>query len=598
MSNYNKQNEYAKIQMSKISYFCSVTGDNDYLKAERYLTEADWDEQCAVQTYFLVYQNDIPNQPINNNHKFQNKNQNNQPQISPVNKFKPQMPKQENINNNKTNYLEYNISETQMRYGNESYPYSEFLNNISKDLNPVQRVFNVFLKTLQYKGGIIIVFNKDSFNRLMDQIKKINENNFNKEIMQNCVIYPVIDDSPIGTEFIKKLSIVSFPTYIFCKYKNQKCFYITDKMEGAFEISFFIDSILLSISDLQQNSNSNHYGKFNNYENIENKQKNENKEKNQNKENSQNKENKNNLINELLNDFREYRKNILPQSKKQKENSSKQNNNNKNISDSNKIKNNNNIYNKKEDEKFIMPKIQNDPYEKINAGDYYLGDSMEIENIINNNNYNKNNINNININDYDINDYENYKNNNFQVPYINNNINQNNIINNQNNEHNILADSIYQLTDAQIFAKREREMKELERQQAEKEKKEEEEKRKILAEEKRLDDINKNYEDEANIAKMILPDEPEENDPDTCHIVFRVPDGEKNIERKFLKSDKIAMLFNYVKSIGREIFMEPDSTDFDILCYGFPPKNLEDKKNNTLEEEGLYPNSILQIREK
>ena len=140
-------------------------------------------------------------------------------------------------------------------------------------------------------------------------------------------------------------------------------------------------------------------------------------------------------------------------------------------------------------------------------------------------------------------------------------------------------------------------MKELERQQKEKEKKEEEEKRKILEEENRLKNINKKYEDEANLAKMILSEEPEENDPDACHIVFRVPDGEKNIERKFFKSDKIAVLYNYIKSIGREIFMEPDSTDFELLCIGFPPKNLEDKKNNTLEEEGLFPNAIIQIRE-
>ena len=44
--------------------------------------------------------------------------------------------------------------------------------------------------------------------------------------------------------------------------------------------------------------------------------------------------------------------------------------------------------------------------------------------------------------------------------------------------------------------------------------------------------------------------------------------------------------------------MEPDATDFDLLSIGFPPTNLEDKKNSTLEKDGLFPNSILQIREK
>ena len=108
----------------------------------------------------------------------------------------------------------------------------------------------------------------------------------------------------------------------------------------------------------------------------------------------------------------------------------------------------------------------------------------------------------------------------------------------------------------------------------EKEKKEEEEKKKQLEEEKKI----KNYEKESEIAKMILAPEPDENNPDVCHIKFRLPDGEKIKERRFLKTDKISVLYDYIKSIGREIFMEPDSTDFDILCYGFPPKNLEDKK--------------------
>ena len=193
---------------------------------------------------------------------------------------------------------------------------------------------------------------------------------------------------------------------------------------------------------------------------------------------------------------------------------------------------------------------------------------------------------------------KNNSNNNINNDFINQN--QNNISNNSSAKKNedVLADSIYQLTDAQVLEKREREMRMLEKQQEEKEKKEEEEKRKKMEEEKRIQKIKKDYEDEAEFAKMILSQEPDESNPDICKIVFRSPDGEKQIERRFLKTDKIASLYNYVKSIGREIFTEPDSKDFDILCLGFPPNNLGDKKNNTLEQEGLFPNSILQIREK
>ena len=234
----------------------------------------------------------------------------------------------------------------------------------------------------------------------------------------------------------------------------------------------------------------------------------------------------------------------------------------------------------------------NNNINELALGDIFLGDSMEIEKLFDNNP--RNNNNNFNYN------FEN-DNNEFINPILRDGFNINNN-NNDNSSKNMrdrqLADSIYKLTDAQVLEKREREMRALEREQEEKEKKNEEEKRKREEEENRIKKINNNYEMESEIAKMILPEEPSENDPDVCHIIFRPPDGEKTIERRFLKTDKISILYDYVKSIGREIFMEPDASDFDILCSGFPPKNLETKKNNTLEEEGMFPNSILQIREK
>ena len=158
----------------------------------------------------------------------------------------------------------------------------------------------------------------------------------------------------------------------------------------------------------------------------------------------------------------------------------------------------------------------------------------------------------------------------------------------------MLRDSIYNLSDGQVLAKREQEMRRLEKMQEEKEREEKEKEKKKEEEKLKI----KKYEKEAEIAKMILVPEPDDNNPDTCHIKFRLPDGEKIVERKFLKTDKISVLYDYVKSIGREIFMEPDAIDFNIISIGFPPKNLENLKNSTLEKEGLYPNSILQIEEK
>ena len=142
------------------------------------------------------------------------------------------------------------------------------------------------------------------------------------------------------------------------------------------------------------------------------------------------------------------------------------------------------------------------------------------------------------------------------------------------------------------------EMKQLERMEKKKEKKERKEKEEKRKEEEAKKKREEKLKEDKEIFSKLIPPEPDDDNPDKCIIIFRLPDGEKNIQRKFLKSDKISVLYDYIKSIGREIFMEPDANDFSIICMGFPPKNLENLKNSTLEKEGLYPNSILQIEEK
>jgi hypothetical protein len=267
--------------------------------------------------------------------------------------------------------------------------------------------------------------------------------------------------------------------------------------------------------------------------------------------------------------------------------------------------------------------------------DYFLGDSQDIPNLINDNNNNvNNNMNNImnnnmmmnynnipipnnnmmmNYNNYYPSYFNNnlafYPNNNYINPipnYFNSDINNNNSNNNRNNNNsnnnrnnNIsnnnrnnsnadgnLANSIYGLSDGEVLKKQDKEFENLEKQEEEK-----------IKEEKKKEELKKKYEEEANLAKMILPKEPEESDPDACQIKFRLPNGEKVIERRFLKTNKVSVLFDFVKSHGIEIFSEPDSNNFELICMGFPPKNLQDKKNNTLEAEEMFPNAILQIQE-
>ena len=140
------------------------------------------------------------------------------------------------------------------------------------------------------------------------------------------------------------------------------------------------------------------------------------------------------------------------------------------------------------------------------------------------------------------------------------------------------------LTDGEVLENQKKEIEALERE-------EERKQQKLIKEEKKLKEIEK----KANIAKNNIEEEPKEDDPDCTTIIFRYPDGEKRIERRFLKTNTIQHLYNFVTSLGKEIYTEEENNTFS-LYQPFPPKKYENM-NNTLEEEGLFPNAIIQIRE-
>ena len=92
--------------------------------------------------------------------------------------------------------------------------------------------------------------------------------------------------------------------------------------------------------------------------------------------------------------------------------------------------------------------------------------------------------------------------------------------------------------------------------------------------------------------KNSLPEEPLEGTKEATLIVFRYSDGTGRSQRRFLKTEKISVLYDFVDTLG-DIFIESDKYD---LIQTFPMKVYHDK-DKTLEEEGLYPNAVLQIRE-
>ena len=603
MSNNNIQRELREAQQKKIDYFCEIINNNNIAQAEYYLNKSNWDENVAIQLYY--------NKPdYNLNYKRNIQNTDNIPRekiIKRIESAKFTNKKNNNVNINKNNnihiennqenkYFEFNIKNLVRDEPKKGirFIHDKNLLYIKNNLKNVETDFKIFLNKLINVAGIILIYREENIQIIKEQINNINSL---REKIGNYIIFPTNSNSKEGLEFSLGLTCISFPSYIFCKYKNDSNIFITDRMEGAFDKSFLENSVYKIISSLnpkdnkdinnlnmkvKQNRQSNSKKKddkdiFNNiYQQFRKKEQVNkrilDKNKNNNKDQKIPKPIKNN-INNYKNDNLKYEINIP---------------NKENVIDNNNNQNKNNIIiNNKYDE--YMNKIDN-------FGDFFLGNSIEIPNLFgvyNNNNFNNNNYKQDKI-------IENSPNNKI-IKESKNNEKEKNVLDNKiNNMNNInendmkLRDSIYNLSDGQILAKREQEMRKLEKMQEEKERKEKEEQKKKEEEELQI----KKYEKEAEIAKLILAPEPDDNNPDTCHIKFRLPDGEKVMERKFLKTDSISVLYDYVKSIGREIFMEPDATDFNIISIGFPPKNLQNLKNSTLEKEGLYPNSILQIEEK
>ena len=170
-----------------------------------------------------------------------------------------------------------------------------------------------------------------------------------------------------------------------------------------------------------------------------------------------------------------------------------------------------------------------------------------------------------------------------------------NLDKNDNNKNNKFVNRDIPMSDKEIRKNQDEEMRELERIEEEKQKKIKEEMEKKKKEEEEEKERLKNEAEEKELFSSLVPPEPDDRNPDKCVIIFRMPDGEKNLQRKFLKTEKISVLYDYVKSLGKEIYSDEEYQNFSII-QTFPLKDFEDKLNSTLEEEGLFPNSILQIK--
>ena len=440
MSNNCLKSELQEIQQKKIIYFCEFINNNSLSQAEYYLNKANWNENLAIEYYFNKpdYHNNNKKNNIKELPKMKNlkrhasakmNNKSNQNYDS-KNKNVPQ------IDNFENKYFEYNIQMLLFKRENKGIHsiHDKTVLYIKNNLKNVETNFKVFFQRLVNNAGIILIFKKENFERLKFQINQINEMN---EIFQNYIIFPISNNSVEGLEIKNRLSCISFPSYIFCKYKNDHKIYITDRMEGAFEKSFMSECIKKIISSFNYNIKENN-DKNNNIvlpkpkANMKNKGNeqifdnvfnhfNENKQRDIKKNEIDRKKNPKELVNQ--NKYKNKDKDIEIIRKNEININNKENiieNNNKNINQINFWNDNNNFNNKKDCQKNIIDnnnkikdaininiikddknnnKIKDDKSNKnefsySNLGDFYLGDSMEIPNLfkfMNDNSLNKKN---------------------------------------------------------------------------------------------------------------------------------------------------------------------------------------------------------------
>ena len=231
---------------------------------EYYLNKANWDENLAIEYFFNKpdYHNNKKNNNIielpkmNNLKRHASAKIHNKSDQSHDSKNK-KVPQIDNVENK---YFEYNIQMLLFKKENKGIhsTHDKTLLYIKNNLKNVETNFKTFFQKLVNNAGIILIFKEENIERLKYQINQINEMD---EIFHNYIIFPISNNSFEGLEIKTRLCCISFPSYIFCKYKNDHKIYITDKMEGAFEKLFLSESIKKIISSFNSNmiDNNNKY---------------------------------------------------------------------------------------------------------------------------------------------------------------------------------------------------------------------------------------------------------------------------------------------------------------------------------------------------
>lgn len=122
--------------------------------------------------------------------------------------------------------------------------------------------------------------------------------------------------------------------------------------------------------------------------------------------------------------------------------------------------------------------------------------------------------------------------------------------------------------------------------------KEREEEKKRIEEINRKEQVKIAMEKEAREKREKLPEEPAEKDPLACHIVLRLPGSGERVNRRFLKTDTVQVIYDFVDSLGPQRLSFESSSQQYIILQSMPRKEFIDKEKK-LEEVGLFPRAML-----
>jgi hypothetical protein len=244
------------IQRQKIQYFNSIVNNRNENLAISYLNQANWNEAKAVELYYES--SSLSNSMSQNSDQPPNR-PNNYRYVKAIKECHFYNDNNEDLLSQAFSYLK-----TTFGYKNKN---SDLCDNLNGIVNGLVKGSNEFILKLKDKKGVIILYSQETYQKLIDNILLINQ-----EYKFDTIIYPIINNSDEGENLIQQLKIYNFPCYLFCKYKNERIFYVTDIIQQKLNINQFknclsqLDQIVDNNNNYINNINQPRYNIDNNYQ--------------------------------------------------------------------------------------------------------------------------------------------------------------------------------------------------------------------------------------------------------------------------------------------------------------------------------------------